>query len=561
MSEVSLSGTTDPLAEAGGSSDMAPLSHVGPSADSASATLNGSASGEIARAAGVNSLGNVASRLLGLVRETVVAGMFGVSGATAAFDAISSVPKMVYELLIGGMLSAALVPVLSEYATEERQDELEQVLSVLLSLAAVTLVVVVILLELGAHWVAPVLVGGFDDELLALATRLTRLIVPSILIYGISGILQAYHYARKRFVYPSMGAPAHNLGLIVGVLLLARKLDVDSLSIAILIAASAQLLLQLPGLRTVRLRFRLDWRHPVVRRILQLYAPVVLSIVVANIGVIIDRNLASRTAEQAITWMNKATFLIQLPLGLVSMAISLAVLPTLSQIDAVAELDRFKRTFCSALRLVLVVIIPAGVMLVTLGRPGIELFLEHGRFTPEDTQRTWQALLLYLPGMPFAAIDLPLVFAFYAQKDTVTPVMVGIITVLIYVLVGSLLAFGLGMGYLGLVLGNSVQLASHAIIMLVLFCRRFRGMGGYGVAEATAKALAASAGIVVLGYGTYRLIELLALPQSFLVRLVTLGLCSGLSGLGYLGLSRFLRVEELEQLTLAIKRRFSQRPM
>ncbi|MFH1086049.1 MAG: lipid II flippase MurJ, partial [Chloroflexota bacterium] len=187
--------------------------------------------GSIARAAGINSLGNVASRALGLVREAVIAGTFGASGATSAFDAVSGVPKMVYELLVGGMLSAALVPVLSEYATDERRAELHQVLSILLSVATVVLVAVVIVLELAAPWVALALVGGLDASLIATATLLVRLIVPSILIYGLSGILQAYHYARQRFAYPAMGAPAHNLGVIVAVVLLARRFDIASLSL------------------------------------------------------------------------------------------------------------------------------------------------------------------------------------------------------------------------------------------------------------------------------------------------------------------------------------------
>jgi len=509
----------------------------------------------IVRAAGINSLGNVASRVLGLVREAVVAGTFGASGSTSAFDAVSSVPKMVYELLVGGMLSAALVPVLSEYATAERQDELQRVLSILLSLGGLVLLVVVVVLELGARWVAPLLVGGFDAQLLATATLLVRLIVPSIIIYGLSGIIQAYHYARKRFVYPSMGAPAHNLGLIVGVILLARRFDIASLSLAVLVAATTQLLVQLPGLRGVRLSLRRDWRHPVVRRILQLYAPVVLSIVIANVGIVIDRNLASRTAPEAITWMSKATFLIQLPLGLVSMAISLAVLPTLSQMDAKERLHDFKRTLSLGLRLVLVVIIPAGIGLLVLGKPIIALIFQHGEFSPEDTLQSWQALRYYLPGLPFAAIDLPLVFAFYAQKDTVTPVIVGIIGVLFYLAVGPALAFGVGLGFLGLVVANSVQLIGHALIMLLVFARRFGGLGDYGVLRTTGKATLASLLAGVASYSGYALLSHLPLPAGLVGRLLIVGLCAGLGILGYVVGAQLLRIEEFGLLKGIVERR------
>jgi putative peptidoglycan lipid II flippase len=514
----------------------------------------------LVRAAGINSLGNVASRVLGLVREAVIAGIFGATGATSAFDAVSGVPKMVYELLVGGMLSAALVPVLSEYAEDDESanEELSEILSSLLSLGGVVLFVVVILLEIAAPWIAPLLVGGFDAELLRTATMLIRLIVPAIFIYGISGILQAYHYARKRFGYPAMGAPAHNLGVIIAVVLLAGRLDIASLSIGILAASVCQLLVQLPGLRGTRLRLR--WRHSpvaraVIRRILALYAPVVLSIIVQNVGIIVDRNLASRTVPEAITWMTKATFLIQLPLGLVSMAISLAVLPTLSQIDASGAdpeaLHRFKRTLSRGLRLVLALIIPAAVALLALGPPTIALIFQRGVFTAEDAHQTWRALRFYLIGLPFAAIDLPLIFSFYAQKDTVTPVVVGIISVTMYVLVGPALAFWAGWGFVGLVLANSVQLSCHAMIMLVLFCRRFSGLKGYGVATTALKALVAAIPVGLIGWLGRALLEPIV-PASFMGRFVLVATLGGLGVIGYIVCARLLALEEISTLTATL---------
>lgn len=513
----------------------------------------------IARAAGINSLGNVLSRILGLVREAVISSTFGVSGGTSAFDAVSSVPTMVYELLVGGMLSAALVPVFSEYASEEGKEELDRVLSIFLSLGGVVLISVVILLELTAPWIAVLLVGGFDAPLRDTATMLVRIIIPAILIYGLSGILQAYHYARERFVPPAMGAPAHNLGVIVAVVLLAGRLDIASLSVGILVASVMQLLVQLPALRGTRLSLRFQWRHPIVRRILKLYAPVVLSIVVQNVGIIIDRNLASRTAEEAITWMTKATFLTQLPQGLVSMAISLAVLPTLSRIDAGQELERFKRTLTRGLRLVLVIIIPASVGLFVLGRPIIQLIFERGQFTPTDTLQSWRALRYYLLGLPFAAIDLPLMFAFYAQNDTVTPVIVAIIGVSVYLLIGPTLAFVFDLGFLGLVAANAVQLTCHGLIMLFVFARRFEGLLGYGMVHTVVKASAASLPLAVLGHGSLLFLAG-RMPPGVVGEALLVFLCTGLAGGGYLIGARLLHMEELYMFWEALRQRLRPPP-
>jgi len=509
------------------------------------------------RAAGINSLGNIASRVLGMIRGSVIAYLFGASGKTGAFDAVSVVPKQVYELLVGGMLSAALVPVLSEYSSAERKEELDEILSVLLTMAGAVLLVIVVLLEGGARLIVPILVGGFNVELQNTATVLLRLMVPATLIYCVSGLIQAYHLARKRFVYPAMGGSAHNLGMILTILFLARYLDVNALGIGVVIAATAQLLVQLPGLRGARLRLRFDWRHPAVRRILRLYAPVLLSIVVSNVGVIIDRNLASRTVPEALTWMARATELIQISLGLVSMAISVAVLPTLSQIDASKELERFKRVFVSAFRLVLAVIIPAAIGLLVLGQPIIRLLFEHGEFTTEDTTRVWHALLLYLPGLPFTAIDLPLVFAFYAQKDTVTPVVVGILSVLVYLAVGPALAFGAEWGYLGLVTANSAQLISHALMMLMVFSRRFKGLRGYRVGNTIISAAGASVLVAVCSLGSFALLRWLGVGDGLVNELLLVTIPAGLGLAAYLISARLFKIEEPALILDAIKRRLA----
>jgi putative peptidoglycan lipid II flippase len=208
-----------------------------------------------------------------------------------------------------------------------------------------------------------------------------------------------------------------------------------------------------------------------------LYMPVALSLIVSLVGIVIDRNLASRVGEQTIAWMVAATRLREFPLGLVSTAVSMAVLPALSRLDLSSNREQFKATLGLGLRLVLMLIVPAAVGLLVLRVPIISLIFEHGEFTSFDTSQTARALRFYLLGTPFAAIDLLLIFDFYSQKDTTTPVVVGIICVLIYLGVAPVLAFTLGLGMIGLVIANSVQLISHALIMLWLLYRRVGAMG------------------------------------------------------------------------------------
>ena len=512
-------------------------------------------SGEgIARAAGILSLGNVASRVLGLVRQTVIADLFGASPYVSAFVAAARVPTMIYDLLIGGLLSAALVPVFSDYASPQKRQELWHIFSIVLSLAVVILGLIVILLELFAPHVAWLLGSGFDAQLQAVTTKMIRIILPAVLFFGLSGMVTGLLYTLKRFTYPAFGAAIYNAGIITAALLLADKVNIYSLALGILLGAMLQLAIQLPDLRDVRFAFSLDLSHPALRRIAGLYLPVVLGLVISQIGIFIDSNLASRTGGESIAWMDYATRLIQFPIGMVSAAISLAILPTLSQYASAASneqpptsnlqppISNFQRTLALGLKMVLMAIIPATIGLFVLATPIVALLYQHGNFDAHDTVQTAMALRYYLLGLTFAAIDLPLVFAFYARKDTLTPALVGVLGVVVYLVVALSLIQPLGM--IGLILANSAQLTIHALTMLVLLQRRLGGLSGHGIMALAFKTLSAS---LVMGGMTYLALGGLqsALDASTLVgKLVIVGGAGGVGLATYLGMIALLQVEE-----------------
>jgi putative peptidoglycan lipid II flippase len=465
-------------------------------------TIRGDATTEagrgIAGAASIIALGNVASRVLGLVRVTVIADLFGATGLVSAYQIAATVPTMIYDLLIGGMLSSALVPVFSEYAAAKTKEELWRIASVVLSLTTVALGIFVVLLELLAPQVAWLMGGGFEPELQTVTTTSIRIVVPAVLLFGLSGVVTGLLYTLKRFTYPAFGAAVFNLGIILGALFLSEPLGIYSLVTGTVLGAGLQLAIQLPGLRDTRLSFSLDLSHPGLRRIILLYTPIILGLVISEIQVAIDRNLASRTGEQSIAWMQNATHLIQFPHGLVAVAISLAVLPSLSQLSATADWTGYKRTLAMGLRMVVVLIFPATVGLFIMSKQIIALIFEHGAFTAYDTAWTAFALRCYLLGLVFAAVDWPLNYAFYARQDTLTPASVGVLSVFVYLMVALFLMKPLGM--IGLVLADSAKHAAHALTMLVLLYRWGGSLRGHEVGMTTFKALLASA---VMGALTY----------------------------------------------------------
>ncbi len=496
----------------------------------------------IAQAATVIALGNVSSRILGLIRETVISHLFGATGMVSAFRVASIVPTMIYDLLIGGMISAALVPVFSDYASPEKRQELWRLASALFTLVAIVFCLIVIALELVAPVVAWILGGGFDIPLLSQTTALMRLIMPAVLFLGISGATTGFLYANKRFTYPALGASLFNAGIIIGAFLLADRIGIASLSLGVLLGSILQLTIQLPGLRDLQFSLSLDFSHPGLRRMAILYLPVALGLVISQVGIAIDRNLASRTGEQSIAWMQNATTLIQFPLGLVAVAISTAILPSLSRFATAANMARFRHTLGMGLRIVVLLIVPATVGLLVLATPIIALLFEHGAFQPYDTAHTAQALRVYLIGLPFAAIDQLLIFAFYARKDTKTPVLVGVLGVFIYL--GAALTLIAPLGMIGLVLANSVQLSSHALVMLFLTHRHFDGLRGQGLAQTTLKVLVASG---LTGFVVYLIRQLTGLVASTSLwgELLIVGGAAGLGLISYAVLASLLRVEEI----------------
>jgi peptidoglycan biosynthesis protein MviN/MurJ (putative lipid II flippase) len=623
---------------------------------------------QIASRATLVALGSVLSRIMGLIREVAIANIYGASGAVSAFQAASQVPLNLYELLVGGMVSSALVPTLSEYAAPERRAQLGRLASLLFTLAILVLGLLVIVFEMFTPLISSVLVK-FPAPLQTETTRLLRTMLVSILFLGLSGLATAVCHSLQRFALPAFTAVVFNASIVVSALvlgprwirelehptvddiwvddlvtatlvsqpdgtLIARSLavvppgspsdqvlgrvssvtegtvhlaqleedpygdksgneiqfevndrthisvqrrQVSALAIGLVVGAALQVVLQLPALYDVPLRPVLDVRHPALRQILRLYLPVVLSLAVASIGIVIDRNLASRTGNQSISWMAVATRLIQFPLGLISMAIATAILPTLARMAVleqrghkealeektgqeayrrVPDSHEFCATLASGLRLVLVLCIPATIGLLVLARPLVALLFQHGEFSSLDTEQTSLALRFYLIGLLPAALDQPLVFAFYARKDTWRPALVGILGVVFYLAVALPTYRGLGM--VGLILANGAQLTGHAVVMLVLFERRVGTLRGHAIGRTTLRSLVAAAAMGGAIYGTVQGVQRLW-PIAGRTGWALTVLVGGGIGLGvYLALCTLLDVGEI-RMVFALARQTLQR--
>ncbi|NDJ35515.1 MAG: murein biosynthesis integral membrane protein MurJ [Chloroflexi bacterium] len=513
----------------------------------------------IARAAVVIGAGNVASRVLGLVREQVKSYFFGTMASADAFIVATLVPTMLHDLLIGGMVDSALVPVFSAYAKEDR-DELWRLVSVLLSLTVVVMAVFILLVTLFAPQIvraADLLGSGtLDPAFFDLAAGLMRITIPAVLFLSLSGILSALLYALKRFTWPAFTAAVFNAGIVGMTLLLQSTLDIRAMAIGWLTGAILQVGLLLPGLRGTRIWPTLRLYHPAIRQVLKLYLPIAIGLL-AEIALVrpISYGLALQTGEGGLSAMTYATTLRQLPQGLVGIAISFAILPTLSQHAADLGDAAFRRTLARGLRLASLLIIPATVGLFVLGQPTVELLLEHGAFTAYDTQITTVALYFYLVGLPFAALDLLLVFAFYARQDTLTPALIGIGSNVAMMIVAFALFEPLGL--FSLMIADSFKQLLHTAIAAYLLRRQVGGLAEHGVARTILIALGCSAIMAVAVYAALAGVRAVLAP-GILLELTAVAVPGALGAGLYLWLVTRFGVEEFGLLWDAVRRRFTQ---
>lgn len=515
----------------------------------------------MARATGVIALGNVASRVLGLVREIILSHLFGAGAAVDAFNLAIIVPRSLYDLLIGGHVNSALVPVLSEYAAPDKQRrDLWDLVNALLGIAVIALSVLILALEL----FAPQVIGLVADdnatpEVIAKATDMLRVTAPALLFLSLFAVVSGLLYALRRFTWPAFAATVFNATIVIVTIAFAGSLGITAAALGWLVGAVVQLALQAPGLRDARLRIRVRGAlsHPGVRRIGLLYLPVMASLA---LDVLVNRpfsyNLASRTGEGSISYMSWATTLIQFPQGLVAIAISVAILPTLSR-QAVAarqsDLSAFKTTLGQGIRLATVLIIPAAVGLFVLAEPVVGAIFEHGKFGTADTGITALALRLYLLGLPFAALDLLLMFAFYARQNTITPAAIGLVALVAYMIV----AIGLlpWYSFFALMIADSVKHLIHASISAYLLARAIKGLHGQQVLSTALRTALAAAVMGVLTYGAARLLET-ALPFSGTPAYGVIVVVGGAVGLASFALmASWLRLDEWRWLGGLLRQR------
>jgi putative peptidoglycan lipid II flippase len=470
----------------------------------------------LARSAGLIGAATMTSRALAVVRETVFAYLFGAGNDMDAYNVAFRVPNLLRDLFAEGAISAAFIPTFTRtLAAGGRASAWRLGNLVLNALAVVTLTCVVI-----GWFIAPDLVRWFvsaDYVLipgkLELTTQLTRIMLPFLTMIGLAVVMMGMLNALGRFFIPAVSPAMFNIATILSAFTLVPLMPrlgwprIAGLAIGTVLGGAGQFLLQWPVLRREGWRYAatLDARDPGLREVMRLMAPGTLGLAAVQVNVFVNTVLATGQGTGAVSWLNYAFRLMYLPIGLFGVSIGTAALPEISRHAAASDLAGVRRTVSDALRLMLMLNVPATVGLIVLARPIVSLLLERGNFGPADTAATAAALMCYAPGLlGYVAVKVASP-TFYALRDSRTPVMVSALSV------GANVALNLALvrvaGVPGLALGTAIAATLNAAVLLWLLHGRVRGLEVRSNARAFGLISIASCLMGLAAWGTQHVLE------------------------------------------------------
>lgn len=421
----------------------------------------------------------IISRVLGLVRDVVIATVFGASQAADAFFVAFKIPNLFRRLFAEGAFSQAFIPVLTEYKSTGDETKVIDLVGATLGVLSVVLFGVVTFGVLAAPYIIALFAPGFIDDAAnwQLATLLLRLTFPYLLFIAITALLGSVLNTYGRFAIPAVTPALLNVALISSALYLAPNLEqpVVALAVGVFCGGLLQFSLQVIAVRRLGILrgFSVNFSHPGVRQIMRLMAPAIFGVSVAQINIIIDTVIASLLETGSISWLYYADRLVEFPLGVFGIALATVVLPALSREHSDGTNAQFSATLDWALRLVLFIALPAALALGILAEPMLSTLFQYGKLIEQDVVMAGRALVAYSTGLTAFILIKILAPGFYAKQDTKTPVRIGIIAMSVNVVLNLILVWPLA--HAGLALATAMS----AMLNAYLLYRGLRANGSY----------------------------------------------------------------------------------
>ncbi|MBM4434682.1 MAG: murein biosynthesis integral membrane protein MurJ [Chloroflexi bacterium] len=493
----------------------------------------------------------VASRILGWLRLSVLGAEFaGDPRELDAFLAAFRIPDTIFSLLVAGALSSAFIPVFAGYLAKEREQEAWRVASSVMNAMLLVLVAFSAVMWVVAPWLSPIIAPQYDRRQHELMTDLTRIMLVSPILMGLSALFTGVLNSYRQFLSGATAPIVYNLVIILFAKFGSPFLGIHAAAFGVVAGAAMMWLVQVPELtfRRTRYTFSLDLRHPGVREIATLAWPRTIALALVQVVLFIDVNLSSRMPPGSYTALLYAFQLTMLPLGVFSIAISSVVFPTLTRFAAQGRSAAMRDALEQAVRWIMFLTLPTAIVMIVLRRPIVHLLFQYGEFGDAAREAAALAFLFYSLGLAGHALVQILARAYYATKDTATPLAMTVVSIVLNVVLAVILAPPLGIN--GLALANSIATLAEAGLLLFFVAPRARLRLG-ALSVSTLRHLAASLSMGVAMFAFIRLTNLpldLALDPPKGLLLVQTAIAVAFGAAVYVVASSLFRVAELDEI-------------
>jgi putative peptidoglycan lipid II flippase len=539
--------------------------------------------GASAGKAGLVSIAIMCSRILGLVREVILGGLFGGSKWMDGYMVAFRIPNMLRDLFAEGALSTAFVTTFSQTIKKEGDEAAFDLARKMLTMTAVAMAVITLICVLAAPWMVPAFASGWTSgpharpELIGPTVFWSQIIYGFIPLLSLAALVMGVLNSKGVFFVPAMASSFFNLGSIVSGIAIGYWLEPEffrpavqgaiapsgvkaltGMSIGVVIGGMCQLGFQLPALRHVGFRFRPDfrWSDPGVKRVLALMGPAIVSGAAVQAGVVINTVFASfLQTEGAVSSLQWAFRLMQLPIGVFGVAIATVTLPAASRAAADGINDEFRAIIARGLRLAMLVTVPSAIGLAILAEPIIATIWQRGRFNLHDTMAVAGALRGYALGLIFYSAIKILQPTFYSINHKWVPMWVSLAAIALNALLNSIWIFGLHLGHEFLALSTTIGSLFNFLVLYAMMLRYAKRLETGRLLRGLAKIGVASTALTLIALGGQMTVLADWRTQGFLLNAGGLALTISIAMAAYFGIAKVLQVEELSQFTSMVMRR------
>jgi putative peptidoglycan lipid II flippase len=511
---------------------------------------------KLAWAAVVVAAATAVSRVVGLGREVLTAGVYGASVDYNTFVSVSVVPNLIRQLFADAAISAAFVPVLTALLAAGDRERARRLTATLLGFMLAVVGVVCVVLILAASPVVraiyPELTGTSHTALAA--THFLQILVPTVLVLALGGVLTGVLYSHERFTMPAVMSIVWNLIIIAFMVLWHEQWGVYALAWGTLAGTVVELVLLALAMRAAGepLRVAFHFRDPLLRRVLALMIPITVTLGILNFNALIDTFFAQYVSDRAAAYIGYSFRLYQLPQGIFAVTIGTVLFPTLSRFAAERDMDQFRDTLSAGIRQMIYVSLPFLAWFTILAAPVVRLIYQRGQFGAADTKQVAAALAAFTLGLTFANVNIMFNRGFQSLQRPWLPLYVGLLNLGLNALLDWVLLGPLGVA--GITLSTSIVSIFNLVLLVWLLRRTIGAIDGRRIARAAGGAAVGAAALAAVSGGLWYALHWFA-GLGFLPLLLSVGLSVFAGGLVYLRISKVLGLEELAAVRRLTRRR------